>query len=515
MRVCDVQFKRDAGKNYMKTFNKTTCIFVLTVCALSVPAQQSKPTPSPTPTPAPAVAVEKVSTGISGNWLGTLDAGLKLRLGLKVQQQVDRLTAKLDSLDQAAYDLAIDSITVENGLVRFMATALNLSYEGKLTADGSEIIGELKQGTSGFPVTFKRIKEFPTLARTQDPRKPYPYTEEEVSYENTADKVKLTGTLTLPPSKVPAPAVLLITGSGAQDRNETVMGHRPFLVLADHLTRRGIAVLRVDDRGMGGSSRGAVTATSENYAADVSAGIAYLKTRKEINPKQIGLIGHSEGGIIAPIAASQSEDVAFIVMMAGLGQTGRDVILMQNDLLTRTAGAPADYTVRLRRIYEQLFDILKVEKDNTVAERRMRAVIDAELATMTEAQKKFFAPTVRTMNVQMPMYLSNWFRFFLLLNPAVYLEKVNVPVLALVGEKDLQVPPKENLDLIEASLKKAGNKNYTLLLLPGLNHLFQTAKTGLPTEYGEIEETISPTALQTMSDWILKQTQQPGQKSQQ
>ena len=243
---------------------------------------------------------------------------------MKVQQQADgKLTAKLDSLDQAAHDLPINSITVENGLVRFIATSLNLSYEGKLSADGSEIIGELKQGTTGFPVTFKRTQQLPTLARSQDPKKPFPYTEEEVAYENTADKVKLTGTLTLPPSKSPVPAVILITGSGAQDRNETILGHRPFLVLADHLTRRGIAVLRVDDRGIGGSSKGASTATTENYAADVLAGIAYLKTRKEINPNQIGLIGHSEGGIIAPIAATKSRDVAFIIMMAGLQGAGK------------------------------------------------------------------------------------------------------------------------------------------------------------------------------------------------
>ena len=494
----------------------SACFFLLLVCAVSVQAQQPAPTPSPTPASTPVVTGQPVNTGMAGNWLGVLDAGLKLRLGLKVQQQADgKLTAKLDSLDQAAYDLPINSITVENGVVRFMATSLNLSYEGKLTTDGSEIIGELKQGTVAFPVTFKRTQQLPTLARAQDPQKPYPYGEEEVGYENTADKVKLAGTLTLPPSKVPVPAVILITGSGAQDRNETIMGHRPFLVLADHLTRCGIAVLRVDDRGMGGSSKGAATATSENYAEDVLAGIAYLKTRKEINPNQIGLIGHSEGGVIAPIAAAKSRDVAFIVMMAGMGQTGRDAILMQNDLLTRAAGAPTDLTMKIRKIFEQLFDILKVEKDNTIAERRMRAVIDVELATMTDEQKKSFASVQRTMNAQMPMYLSSWFRYFLLIDPALYLEKVNVPVLALVGEKDLQVPPKENLELIEAALKKGGNKKYTLVLLPGLNHLFQSSKTGLPSEYGTIEETISPTALQAMSDWILKQTQQPIQQSQQ
>ncbi len=464
----------------------------------------------------PAVQGNNTSPSTAGNWLGVLDAGgLKLRLGLKVQQQADgKLIAKLDSLDQAANDLPIDSITSENGLVRFNATGLSLSYEGKLTADGLEIIGELKQGPATFPLTFKRTGSLPTLARPQDPKKPYPYSEEEVSYENTIDKVKLTGTLTLPPVKSPVPAVILITGSGAQDRNETIMGHRPFLVLADHLARRGIAVLRVDDRGMGGSSRGAVTATSENYAGDVLAGMAYLKTRKEISPSQIGLIGHSEGGMIAPLAAVKSKDVSFIVMMAGLGQTGRDAVLMQSDLLTKTGGMAPELTARVRKVFEQVFDILKVEKDNTIAESKIRQVIEAEMATMSEQQKQAFAPILRTMNAQMPMYLSNWFRYFLLFDPAVYLEKVNVPVLALVGDKDLQVPPKENLALIEGALKRAGNKNFTIVLMPGLNHLFQTAKTGLPSEYGEIEETISPVALQTMSDWILKQTQ-PTQSGQQ
>jgi uncharacterized protein len=443
---------------------------------------------------------------IACNWLGTIEAsGFKLRLLLKVSTTPDgKLTAKLDSLDQAANDLPIDTITSEAGTVSFAAAQLSLSYEGKLSADGAEIVGTLRQGPAQFfALTFKRTEKPPVLGRPQDPQKPYPYSEEEVTYENLADKVKLAGTLTIP-SKTPVPAVILITGSGPQDRNETVLGHRPFLVLADHLTRRGIAVLRVDDRGMGASDRGAITATSENYADDVVAGVNFLKSRKEIDPKQIGLIGHSEGGMIAAIAAVKSKDVAFIVMMAGLGQTGRDAILMQGDLLTRAGGAAPETTAEIRKVYELMFAVLKTDLDNPSAEKKMRAVIATETAAMTEAQKKAFAPVIDNINAQMPMYLSNWFRYFLLFDPAPYLEKVKVPVLAMVGEKDLQVPPKENLALIEAALKKGGNKNYDIALLPNLNHLFQNAKTGLPGEYGEIEETISPVALNMMSDWILK-----------
>jgi pimeloyl-ACP methyl ester carboxylesterase len=430
-----------------------------------------------------------------------------LRIVIKITQTPEgKLVAKMDSLDQAANDLPIDTITSEGGVVRFEARALSLSYEGKLNDDGSEIVGNLKQGPATFPVTFKRTEKAPTLGRPQDPQKPYPYSEEEVSYENTIDKVRLTGTLTLPPSRKPVPAVVLITGSGGQDRNETLLGHRPFLVLADHLTRRGIAVLRVDDRGMGGSAPGSPNATSENYAEDVLAGVAFLKGRKEINPRQIGLIGHSEGGMIAPIAAVRSKDVAFIVMMAGMGQTGTDVILMQGDLLQKASGSGPEMITQVRKAFEQIFAILKAEKDNVAAEKKIREAVVSQMATMTEAQKKAFAPVLGTINAQMKMYVSDWFRYFLLFDPGPTLAKVRIPVLAIVGEKDLQVPPQENLVLIEAALKKGGNKNYTILLMPGVNHLFQTAKTGSPSEYGVIEETVSPTALQTISDWILKQT---------
>lgn len=444
----------------------------------------------------------------TGTWLGVLEAGgFKLRLVLKVTANADgKLAAKLDSLDQGANDLPIESITLEGGIVRFSAPNLGLSYEGKLNNENNEIVGELKQGPGTYALTFKRTEKAPALGRPQDPQKPYPYSEEEVSYENKTDSVKLAGTLTLPTAKEPVPAVVLITGSGSQDRNETILGHRPFLVLADYLTRRGIAVLRVDDRGIGGSAAGSLKATSENYAEDVLAGVNFLKGRKEINAKQIGLIGHSEGGMIAPIAAMKSKDVAFIVMMAGLGQTGRDAILMQGDLLTQASGMSPETTKQIREIYGQIFDILKAEPDSSVAEKKIRDAVITHVAAMTETHKREFAPVQQTINAQMKMYLSDWFRYFLLFDPAPVLEKVQVPVLALVGEKDLQVPPKENLTLIEAALKKGGNKKYTILLLPGLNHLFQNAKTGVPGEYGTIEETISPSVLQTIGDWILKQT---------
>lgn len=448
---------------------------------------------------------------MDGIWVGILEVqGLKLRLILKIAQDAAGvLSAKLDVPDQGASDLSIESISLQGQTLRFEARTQGLSYEGTLGVDGSEMSGQLKQGPATYPVTFKKTDKAPTLNRPQEPQKPYPYLEEEVSYENKIDAVKITGTLTLPRTGGPFPAALLITGSGSQDRNETILGHHPFLVLADHLTRLGIAVLRVDDRGMGGSSIGALTATTENYVGDVLTGVEFLKSRKEINPREIGLIGHSEGGMIAPMAAIKSKDVAFIVLMAGTGLPGDEEILVQTDMLLKVGGASDEGIKLTRELYTEIFAILKRRDDAATAEKLIRATIATKTAAMTEAQRKGLEPILKVINTQLTQfYLSEWFRFFLRYDSRPTLRKVKIPVLAINGEKDLQVAAKANLDAIAAALKEAGNKDFSVVLLPQLNHLFQTSKTGLPTEYGEIEETISPIALKTMSDWILKHTTQ-------
>ena len=445
---------------------------------------------------------------IDGVWVGVVQvSGIKVRLILRIaQDSAGVLTARLDVPDQGASDLPVEVITVEGELVRFQASNLG-SYEGTLSADASEISGELKQGPVTLAVTFKKTDKAPVLGRPQDPQKPYPYLEEEVSYVNTTDKVKLTGTLTLPTTKGGFPAVVLITGSGSQDRNETTAGHRPFLVLADHLTRLGIAVLRVDDRGMGGSSPGPLNATSESYVGDVLAGVEFLKNRKEINPFQIGLIGHSEGGMIAPMAAIRSKDVSFIVMMAGTGLPGDEVIQIQTEQLLKAQGAEEEGLRLTRDLFDGVFDILKGQNDSATAEKQIREFLAAKKAAMTEAQRKGLDQIFATIDTQLKQfYLLEWFRFFLRYDPRPTLRKVKIPVLALNGEKDLQAAPKENLAGIAAALKEGGNKDFSIVTLPQLNHLFQTSKTGLPTEYGEIEETISPVALKTISDWILKRT---------
>lgn len=446
---------------------------------------------------------------VQGNWLATLEiGGAKLRLALKIKKSQDSYAAKLDSLDQGAMDLPIDSVVLNGDKLSFSAARLGLNYEGTLNAAGDEITGNFKQGTIATPLVFKRSAEVPKFNRPQEPKQPYPYTQEEVSYRNQKDNIRIAGTLTVPHGAGPYPVVLLITGSGSQDRNETIAGHHPFLVLADYLTRNGIAVLRVDDRGVGGTDIGSLSATSENYAEDVLAGVNFLKQRKEIDPKQIGLIGHSEGGMIAPMVAARSNDVAFIVLLAGPGQRGEDIIYAQTELIHKAQGTHVDTIRHTIALAKRINAIVKTETDAKLIEQKIDEEIAAYDRTLPDLQKLLFEPAVGEVKQYMPMYKTAWYRYFITFDPQPVLKNVKVPVLALNGELDLQVPAKENLDLIGAGLKAGGNKDVTLKAFPKLNHLFQTCQTGLPSEYGQIEETMSPEVLKAVSDWILRRTVQ-------
>ena len=455
-----------------------------------------------------AVAAQTPTHNVEGNWLGTLDVGAPLRLALKIKKSENSYTAKFDSLDQGANDLPIDSITLDGNKLTFSAEKFDINYEGTLNEAGNEVTGTFKQGTNSFPLVFKRIAEAVKLNRPQDPKKPYPYDEEEVSYRNEKDNITIAGTLTVPRGSGPYPAVLLITGSGSQDRNETIAGHRPFLVLSDHLTRNGIAVLRVDDRGIGGTEMGSLSATSENFAGDVLAGVNFLKQRKEIDPKMIGLIGHSEGGMIAPMAAARSKDVSFIVLLAGPGQRGEDIIYTQTEQIQKAQGIHVDTIRHTQALMKKINAIVKTETEAQRIEQRINEEIAAYERTLGDLQRKLFEPAATAVKASMTMYKTPWYRYFITYDPQPVLKNVRVPVLALNGELDLQVAAKENLDLIGAGLKAGGDEDVTLKAFPKLNHLFQTTQTGLLSEYGQIEETMSPEVLKTMSDWILRRTVQ-------
>ena len=343
-------------------------------------------------------------------------------------------------------------------------------------------------------ISYSQDSQLPVSTnRPQNPVKPYPYHEEELTYKSMEPGITLAGTLTIPENGGPFPAVVLISGSGAQNRNEELMGHKPFLVLADYLTRHGIAVLRFDDRGIGGSSTATSKETSENFARDVMGGVSYLKSRKEINPAQIGLIGHSEGGIIAPMVAAKSPDVAFIVMMAGTGVTGEEILKLQAELIMRANGTPEEIIKENARAQKVMLDIIKSTTDKEAAKEKVRE----ELSDLN--------PMIRDVaQAQMDSTMTPWMRYFLTYDPKTALEKVKCPVLAINGEKDLQVAPGQNLPEIEKALKAGENKDFKTIELSGLNHLFQKCKTGSVAEYGQIEETISPTVLELISSWILE-----------
>lgn len=346
-------------------------------------------------------------------------------------------------------------------------------------------------------------KKIDLSLRLQEPVEAVSYDEEDVEYFSFTENVVLAGTLTFPKVRQPSPAILLIGGSGPIDRNETIFGHKPFLVLADHLTKQGFVVLRVDKRGVGQSTGNYDVSTSEDFAADVLAGIEYLKTRNEVDPKQIGLIGHSEGGLIAPMVAIKSNDVAFIILMAGAGITGEATLYAQEALISRATGVSEEKISRQLDFQKQVLSVIKNEPDLIKAENLLRDIVDKELVNLPKDEQQKSADV---MDAQIKRCNSKWFRYFLTYDPITSLKNLKIPVLVMNGELDWQVPSKLNLPLIAKTLDEAGNQNYRIIEFPQLNHLFQTCDSGSILEYGKIEETIAPVVLDTLSSWILDLT---------
>jgi pimeloyl-ACP methyl ester carboxylesterase len=438
-------------------------------------------------------------------WEGKLAVGNGLSLRLVVQfAKTDSgdYQGTFESPDQGAMKLQLSEVTLDKSRLGFSVKLANGSFDGTLNSDGTEATGNWSQGGAKLPLVLKKTDKVTAVRRPQTPKPPFPYQSEAVSYANKAAGVNLAGTLTIPRGREPFPAVIFISGSGAQDRDETIFEHRPFLVLADYLARRGIAALRVDDRGVGGSTGSVENSTSEDFAGDVLAGIAFLKGRKEIDAHKIGLIGHSEGGLIAPMVAARSKDVAFIVLLAGTGLTGEEIMYLQGGLIARSMGADDKRIAELKAIQKRLFDIVRTERDPAKLKTRMAETAKALVAELTPNEKKAAGDAATIADAQLDRIQSRWFRFFLTYDPRPTLARVSCPVLALNGGKDLQVPPKENLAEIAKALQKGGNSRVTVRELPGLNHLFQTAKTGAVSEYAEIDETIAQPALEAVGTWI-------------
>ena len=440
---------------------------------------------------------------VAGHWNSVLRVqGTNLRLIFNITKTDAGYTSTMDSPDQGALGIPIATTVFDGSKLSLAVPAIGFSYEGEFKTDS--IVGTFKQGGLSLPLTLHRTTtEIKPPARPQEPKPPFPYRSEDVTFENKTAGITLAGTLTMPQTGNNFTAVILISGSGAQDRNQEIMGHKPFLVIADYLTRQGIAVLRYDDRGTAQSTGNFATATTADFATDVESAIAYLKTRNEINHRKIGLIGHSEGGVIAPMVASQSEDVAFIVMLAGTGLRGDKILLLQNELVSRAMGMPEDQIKRGNKVSAMIYDKI-INAEELASRQEMTDFIMSLKNELVEFLPQGLSVNDYIRNLAMQMS-SPWMQYFIRHDPSFTLEKVRCPVFAVTGSKDLQVPAKENLTAISRALERGGNTKVTIREYPGLNHLFQECTTGLPTKYATIEQTFSPIVLRDLVEWIKSQ----------
>lgn len=440
---------------------------------------------------------------VTGSWMGKIPAGaLELRIVFNLSIiGKDSLAATLDSPDQGAKNIKLGPVTLSGQTIKISAGALLAEYNGTFSND-TLIEGTWKQAGRSISLNLNKLKAAFALNRPQEPRPPFPYTSEDITFKNDKFNINLAGTLTLPAGNGPFPAVILITGSGAQNRDEELLGHKPFRVIADYLSRNGIAVLRYDDRGVGKSQGSYASATSADLATDAEAAYNFLKNNNKIDPKAIGLIGHSEGGLIAPIVAAGESGISFIVSLAGPGVNGEQIIHRQAADISRVSGVEEKQIKESADINKKLFAVLKKEPDNKIASEKMTALYKSILEKK-KASPEESAEALKQIQSQLSPASLTWFRYFIMTDPAKYWKKVKCPVLALNGSKDLQVNADINLTAIEKTLKSSGNTNVKCIKAEGLNHLFQHCKTGLPAEYGNIEETFSPEMLKIISDWIL------------
>jgi uncharacterized protein len=509
MREQQSSLRRPAGAWRFALVALATVIVLLTGAGLALGEDTRPAPPEPRDTqPPPAepgadVPNADLWANVTGHWEGAIKLpGVDLQIMLDFDRTSDGdWIGTVDIPMQGAKGLPLSDIVINGDRVDFAISGVPGTPLFKGRANGKKIEGDFSQNGQTFPFSIGR-EALPKPKRPQEPKPPFPYKAEEVTYQN--GDVTFAGTLTIPEGTGPFPAALLITGSGPQNRDEEIFGHKPFAVLADFLSRAGIAVLRVDDRGMGGSTGKSPTVTTEDFAGDAQAGVTFLRTRPEVDRKKIGLIGHSEGGIIAPLVASRSKDVAFIVLLAGTGVPGRDVLLKQTEMVSRAEGMNEEVLKAELAEMRVALDLLVAGADSTAIRAKLEETASGLLAAAPESDKAGIEATARGFRAQLGSMTSPWFRNFVTYDPRPTLRKVKVPVLALNGERDLQVPPEQNLPEIEKALRDAKNKDVTIKKMPGLNHLLQPAKTGAISEYATIETTMDPSALEAVRDWIVQ-----------
>lgn len=441
-------------------------------------------------------------------WQGSV-AGLGFIVTFTPEEDGLGYTATLDIPAQRLSGAQLTNVVYSDTEIAFtlpIAPPNGATWRARHQVGATKAEGEFEQGANVVPFTMELVPEWEVVVprRPQTPEPPFPYGEREVAYANETDGTKLAGTLTVPMGNGPFSAALLITGSGPQSRDEEIFGHKPFLVIADHLTRNGIAVLRVDDRGIGGSTGDMSMATSEDFASDVLAGVCFLAGQPEIDPSRIGLVGHSEGGIIASMVAAESDDVAFIVLLAGSAIPGRDLMVMQLAAVQRSIGRPEGNVEQQIEAQRSLLELASEGADLPALTAAVAELTRIQISNVVEGQRPSTEELKPAIEAQARQLTTPWWRFFLTYDPRTALREVQCPVLAINGSLDVQVPSGPNLRVIREALAEAGNDDITVEELGGLNHLFQTATTGSLTEYAEIEETFAPAALDLITSWVLQ-----------
>lgn len=428
---------------------------------------------------------------IEGYWKGKIDLGMqKLEMAFDISSTENGYSATLDVPAQGAHNMPVDETVFRDNRLQLTMTAMGASYSGELKEDIIE--GDFSQRGMTFPLSLERGEKETQQARPQDPQPPFDYRIEEVRFTNAKEGNTLTGTLTIPEGDGSFPAMVLVSGSGQQNRDEELMNHRPFWVIADYLTRNGIAVLRYDDRGVGGSEGEVLNATSMDFSYDAEAAFDYLRSRKEVNAAQIGILGHSEGGIINFMVSARRPEVAFLVSLAGSAVDGIQLLKAQQAAILRASGMTEEAIQFSSNANAQMFDIIAASSDRIEADSLLRQLVKGwgyseELTEQTVGE-----------------LASPWMYYFLKYDPTEAIVKTNCPALLLNGSKDLQVVASQNLPAYEKIISEYGKANMTLHEMPDLNHLFQHCETGSPNEYFTIDETISPEVLEMIVKFVKK-----------
>ncbi len=446
----------------------------------------------------------------SGSWYGTLNVGIDLRIVFHIAQNENgNLTATADSPDQSAFGLKCDTTYFNNDAIVIEMKNMGASFTGKRIND-SVITGKFIQRTE-IPLTLINKKDPTSLIRKrpQTPQPPFAYKNEDINYTNKDGSISFGATVTIPEGKGPFPAVLLVSGSGPQNRNGEALGHQFFAVLADHLTKKGIVVLRYDERGIGKTTGIFREATTADFAEDASAGVDYLLSRTEVDKNKIGMIGHSEGGIVVPMVATTRKDIDFLVLLAAPGIRILDMMAEQNEAIVMKNGVSPESAKEFGLLYRRVITSIIEAPDSIIALQNTAIQIEnwsvqksQQLLTelnLASAKSRFDYVSALTNQVR-----TKWFKYFLSISPAMYLQQLKCKVLALNGDKDIQVISTSNLAGLSRALENSKSKKYEVKEIPGLNHLFQHCTSCTTNEYSEIEETFSPDALLLISNWLTK-----------